>query len=255
MTAANTGHANGSALEPMVRKLEYRGQFSDSDRVALRGLPHVVKTFEQHHFVVRERDQATHSCVLLSGFAIRHKIVGGGFRQIVAIHMKGEMVDVQNSLLGKADHSVQMLTLGKVAMIPREEIVRIAFERPAVGKAMWIDTLVDGSIFREWIANVGRRDARTRIAHILCEFGLRLKHAGLGDETGYALPMTQEQLGDATGLTSVHVNRTIKTLEAEGLIERATPRSITVGDWKKLAGVGDFDSGYLHMKEDDPVLA
>jgi CRP-like cAMP-binding protein len=148
-----------------------------------------------------------------------------------------------------------MLTAGKVAMIPREEILGIAFERPEIGRAMWLDTLVDGSIFREWIANVGRRDARTRLAHLLCEFGMRLQHAGLGEETSYTLPMTQEQLGDATGLTSVHVNRTIKSLEAEGLIERVSPRSITIGDWKKLAGVGDFDSGYLHMKPDDPVLA
>jgi CRP-like cAMP-binding protein len=148
-----------------------------------------------------------------------------------------------------------MLTAGKVAMIPREAIVQIAFERPDVGKAMWRDTLVDGSIFREWIANVGRRDARTRLAHLLCEFGLRLKHAGLAEETDYDLPMTQEQLADATGLTSVHVNRTIKALQAEGLIGRVSPRSITIGDWKKLADAGDFDSGYLHMKEDDPVLA
>ena len=254
MTTAN-GQPRKSVLEPMVRKLEYRGRFSQADRAALLALPHVVRTFEQHHFVVRERDRATHSCLLLSGFAVRHKIVGGGFRQIIAIHMKGEMVDLQNSLLGKADHSVQMLTRGEVAMIPREEIERIAFERPAVGKAMWIDTLVDGSIFREWITNIGRRDARTRIAHVLCEFGMRLKHAGLGEQEGYTLPMTQEQLGDATGLTSVHVNRTLKSLEAEGLILRLSPRAITIGDWKKLAGVGDFDSGYLHMQENDPVLA
>jgi CRP-like cAMP-binding protein len=244
-----------SALEPMVRKLEYRGQFSPSDRAAMLALPHVVKTFEQHHFVVRERDRATHSCLMLSGYSVRHKIVGTGHRQIIAIHMKGEMVDLQNSLLGTADHSVQMLTRGQVAMIPREEIVRIAFERPEVGKAMWLDTLVDASIFREWIANVGRRNARTRVAHLLCEFALRLKHAGLGEENDYNLPMTQEQLGDATGLTSVHINRTIKSLEREGLIDRVSPRSITIGDWRKLAEAGDFDSGYLHMREGDPVLA
>jgi CRP-like cAMP-binding protein len=192
---------------------------------------------------------------MLSGFSIRHKIVGGGFRQIVAIHMKGEMVDLQNSLLGHADHSVQMLTDGQVAMIPREEIVQLAYDRPAVGKAMWIDTLVDGSIHREWIANVGQRDARTRVAHLLCEFGMRLKHAGLAEETGYELPMTQEDLADATGLTAVHINRTIRALEAEGLITRSSPRAIVIGDWKLLADAGDFDSDYLHMRQDDPVLA
>lgn len=255
MTAYNSQQLNGSALEPLVHKLEYRGNFSAADRAALLALPHVIKSVENNHYIVRERDQATHSCLMLSGFSVCHKIVAGGFRQIVAIHMKGEMVDLQNSLLGTADHSVQMLTAGKIAIIPREEIVRIAFERPVIGKAMWTDTLVDASIFREWIANVGRRNARTRIAHVLCEFCMRLKHAGLGEETGYALPMTQEQLADTTGLTSVHVNRTIKSLEAEGLISRSSPREITIGDWKTLAEVGDFDSNYLHMKQDDPVLA
>jgi CRP-like cAMP-binding protein len=115
--------------------------------------------------------------------------------------------------------------------------------------------LVEGSISREWIANVGRRNSRERIAHFLCEFGLRLSHAGLAEEQNYELPMTQDQLADTTGLTPVHVNRTLKSLEAEGLIERASPKSIRIGDWKNLADVGDFDSGYLHMKEDDPELA
>ena len=239
----------------MVRKLAYWHKLDSADRAALLELPHTLKSIEQHHYIVRERDCAAFSCVLLSGFAVRHKIVGGGYRQICAIHMKGEMVDLQNSLLGTADHSVQMLTPGRVAMIPREAITRIAFERPAIGKAMWIDTLVDASIFREWIANVGRRDARTRIAHVLCEFALRLKVAGLGEQTGYQLPMTQEQLGDSTGLTSVHVNRTLKSLEADGLIERVSPRSITIGDWKKLAETGDFDSNYLHLREGESALA
>jgi CRP-like cAMP-binding protein len=244
-----------SALEPLVRKLGYWQKLDTADRAALLALPHAIKPLEQHQYIIRERDRATHACVMLSGFSIRHKIVGGGYRQIVAIHMKGELVDLQNSLLGIADHSVQMLTAGQIATIPRDEILRLAFERPAIGKAMWSDTLVDASIFREWIANVGRRDARTRIAHVLCEFALRLKLAGLADGHGYQLPMTQEQLGDTTGLTSVHVNRTLKLLESEGLIERLSPRAITIGDWKRLAEVGDFDSTYLHLHEGEPALA
>lgn len=237
-----------------MRKLEYRGKLSPDDRSAVLALPFVLKALERHQFIVRERELATHSCVLLSGFAVRSKIVVSGNRQILSIHIKGETVDLQNSLLKVADHSVQMLTGGKVAMIPREEMLRIAFERPVVGRLMWEDTLVDASIFREWIANIGRRDARTRIAHLLCEFSLRLKVAGIGDQTGYELPMSQEQLGDATGLTSVHVNRTIKALERDGLIDRVSPRSIHIGDWRRLADVGDFDSNYLHLPAGEPAL-
>ena len=255
MTTANTGPPGPSTLEPMLRTLEYRHSLDNADRAAVLGLPHTVRALEHNHYIVREFDRANHSCVLLSGYAIRHKIVAGGARQICSVHMKGDIVDLQNSLLGVADHSVQMLTAGKVAMIPREAVTNLAFERPSVGKAMWTDTLVDGSIFREWIANVGRRDARTRVAHILCEFSLRLKVAGLGEQNGYEMPMTQEQLGDATGLTSVHINRTLKGLEADKLITRTTPRSIIVGDWRKLAEAGDFNSAYLHLHHADPALA
>jgi CRP-like cAMP-binding protein len=232
----------------------YWGEFDVDDEKALLNLPHRTKRVERHGYIVREREKTTHSCVLLSGYAIRHKIVVGGARQIVAVHMRGDLVDLQNSFLGTADHSVQLLTDSEVAFIPREEIKKLGFERPNVGMAMWHDTLVDGSVFREWIANVGRRGARARIAHLLCEFSLRLKVAGLGEETDYELPMTQEQLADCVGLTPVHVNRTLKALEADNLITRKTSRGITIGDWKKLADAGDFDSNYLHLRKGEPAL-
>ncbi|HWT11625.1 MAG TPA: Crp/Fnr family transcriptional regulator [Allosphingosinicella sp.] len=233
----------------MLRKLEYSGSLSDGDQAAVLALPHSLKTIEPQAYIVREGDRPTHSCLLRSGFVYRHKIVADGGRQICAIHMAGDMVDLQNSLLGLADHNVQALTRAEVAFIPREAIHQIAFERPAVGTAMWLDTLVDGSIFREWIANVGRRNARTRLAHLLCEFALRLEAAGLGRHNDYTLPMTQEHLADCTGLTPIHVNRTLRGLDADGVISR-THRSVTVDDWKRLAAEGDFTSGYLHMRED-----
>jgi CRP-like cAMP-binding protein len=246
----------------MVNKLAYwaredswLGEFDEADEQALLALPHRTKKIERLGYIVREREKTTHSCVMLSGYAIRHKIVAGGARQIVAVHMKGDLVDLQNSFLGVADHSVQVLTESEVAFIPREAIRKLGFERPKIGMAMWHDTLVDGSIFREWIANVGRRDARARMAHLLCEFSLRLKVAGLGEATDYELPMTQEQLADCVGLTPVHVNRTLKSLEAEKLIDRKSSRGIVIGDWKKLAEAGDFDSSYLHLPVDEPALA
>ncbi len=251
---SGTLDSTGSPLERLLRRLESRHAFDDEDRRAFLALPHSVKSMEPHSYIVREFDRAEYSCVLLDGFAMRHKITAGGQRQILSIHMKGDFVDLQNSLLRTADHSVQMLTAGQIAMIPRQEIEAIAFERPNVGRAMWIDSLVDGSIFREWIANVGRRDARTRVAHLLCEFSLRLKVAGLGEQTNYDLPATQEQLADATGLTSVHINRTLKQLQQEGLIVRSTARSIEIGDWKKLAAVGDFNSAYLHLQDGEGAL-
>ena len=245
----------GMELQPLLKKLSYWQPLDAEDQAAILALPHAIRNCEAGNYIVREHDRAENACVILSGFAIRHKIVGGGHRQILSVHMKGEAVDLQNTLLRTSDHSVQMLSRGAVALIRRDAVEQLAFERPAVGKAMWIDTLVDASIHREWVANIGRRDARTRIAHLLCELSLRLKVAGLGQQDNYEMPMTQEQLADATGLTPVHVNRSIKSLEAEGLIERSSPRSITIGDWRKLADFGDFNSQYLHLRDGEPALA
>ena len=243
-----------SPLLPMVRKLAYWSELDAVDEAAILALPCRTRKIERYAYIVRERERTTHSCLIVSGFAIRHKIVAGGARQIVAVHMKGDMVDLQNSFLRVADHSVQTLTASEVAFIPREAIKTLAFNRPNVGMAMWFDTLVDASVFREWIANVGRRDAHARIAHLLCEFSLRLKVAGLGTATDYELPMTQEHIADCVGLTPVHVNRTLKQLQAEKLITRTSSRSVTIGDWSKLAEAGDFDSTYLHFAEEEKVL-
>jgi len=241
-------------LQPLVDRLNYWVPLDEADRAAILALPHTVKTVEAHNYLVREFDRAVCTCLLTDGFAVRHKIVAGGHRQIVSIHMRGEFVDLQNSILGIADHSVQMLTKGRYAQISSDLIKELAAKRPNVGLAMWTDTLVDGSIFREWIANVGRRDARARVAHLLCEFALRLKVAKLGKVENYELPMTQEQLADATGLTPVHINRTIKQLQAEGMIDRSGPRSIRIGDWQRLADAADFNSNYLHLHSNEPAL-
>jgi CRP-like cAMP-binding protein len=233
-------------LEPMVRKLQQYRPLDDSDQEALRALPYRLITLRPHEYIVREGDRPRNSCLMVSGFSFRHKVAGNGGRQIFSIHMQGDLADLQNSLLGIADHNLQALTRVEAAMIPVEAIQDIAFTRPAVGRAMWYETLVDASIFREWTLNVGRRDARTRTAHLLCEFALRFEAAGLGERCNYELPMTQEQLADALGITSVHTNRTLMGLGEDGLIERHQ-RSVRIVDWPRLMKVGDFDRAYLHL--------
>ncbi|HEX8257922.1 MAG TPA: Crp/Fnr family transcriptional regulator [Allosphingosinicella sp.] len=238
---------DSSPLQPMLDKLERHVRFQEEDRAAMLALPHTLRTVEPSKYIVREGDRAENACLLRSGFAFRHKTVGDGGRQIVAIHMKGDLVDLQNSLLRTADHSVQALTEAEIALIPRRAIVELCARNAIVAQAMWLDTLVDGSVFREWIANVGRRDARSRTAHVLCEFAIRQESAGLGERGEYELPMTQEQLADVLGLTPVHVNRTLKSLEADGLISR-NKRSVTIGSWENLRAAGDFSPAYLHLE-------
>jgi CRP-like cAMP-binding protein len=230
---------------PMVRKFERRARLAEEDRDALLALPHQLRRVSAGGHIIRDGDKPDYCCLLLSGFAFRHKITGEGGRQVLSLHLAGDFVDLQNGLLEVSDHNVQMLTDGDVAFVPREAIKALALERPAVGVAMWVDTLVDSAIFREWVVNVGRRDARTRIAHILCEFSLRLEEAELAKDHRYELPMTQEQLADAVGLTSVHVNRVLRQLGEEGLISR-NKRAITIEDWARMRDAGDFNERYLH---------
>jgi CRP-like cAMP-binding protein len=233
-------------LDPLVRKLQQWGPLNAREREAVRALPCKVRLMQPGEYIVRERDRPTHSSVIISGFAFRQKVVADGGRSISAIHMRGDMVDLQNSLLGFADHSVQTLNSCSVGLIPRAAVKELAFAMPNVGMTMWYDTLVDASIFREWIANIARRNAAARIAHLLCEFGVRLEAAGLGAKLAYELPMTQEQLADCTGLTSVHVNRTLKLLEANGDITRSA-RHVAIADWQKISATADFQSEYLHL--------
>lgn len=233
-------------LSPMAKKLQLWKQFTAEECAALLALPHEVEEISASGYIVRDGQKADHSCLLISGFAFRQKVTRNGGRSICAVHMQGDVVDLQNSLLGVADHSVQALGRATTARIPRKAILDLALAHPNIGMAMWYDTLVDGSVFREWILNNARRDAQTRIAHLLCEFGIRLEALGLGERTSYEFPLTQEQLADATGLTPVHVNRSLRELEERGLVTR-TARYVVVAEWRSLKHAGEFDQTYLHL--------
>jgi CRP-like cAMP-binding protein len=232
-------------LSEMARRLDRLAPLSASDRAAMLALPYSLRSVPAATHLVRDGERPQACCVLIAGFACRYKLTGEGERQILAIHMRGEFVDLQNMFLGRADHSVQTLTDAEMAVIPNTAIRELALSRPTIAQALWTDTLVDASIFREWMVNVGRRDSRGRVAHILCELALRLEQAELGRNDRFELPMTQEQLADAVGLTSVHVNRVLKQLGAEGLISRDR-RTIRIDDWRGLRAAGDFNDRYLH---------
>jgi CRP-like cAMP-binding protein len=235
-------------LHALVQHLEVVSPLSEEDRQAILALPYKLRTLEAGTYLIREGDPPHRCCVLVSGLSFRQKLTGDGARQIIAIQIPGEAVDFQNLLLGVSDHSVQMLTRGTVADVSRAAFQEISLTRPGVGRAIMMTTLIEASIFREWVLNIGRRSARSRLSHLLCEFACRLELVGLAPDHGFELPMTQEQLADATGLTSVHVNRVLKALEAEGLIAR-NRRNISFPDWRRLQDVGDFNPRYLHIGE------
>ena len=233
-------------LELLLDNLELRSPLAEEDRQAILALPYSLKSLAPGSYAVREGEPPTGCGVLVSGFAYRQKLTGDGGRQILSIHIPGEALDFQNTFLNVADHSVQMLTRGHLAIIPRADIQRIARSSAAIGHAILVNILVDASIFREWILNVGRRDAKSRLAHVLCELAVRLDAHGLADDMGYHLPMTQAELADALGLTPVHLNRVIRSLEVDGLLVRSK-RDISFPDWERMRDIADFNDRYLHL--------
>lgn len=243
---------SSQGVECVLRRLETRGPLSPEDREAVRALPLNYRTLEPATYLVREGEPPQICALLLTGFAYRHKVTGEGERQIMSVHLPGEFLDLQNSLLEVADHNVQALTRSDIATVPVAAIRKLGQEHPAVGRAMWIETLIDASIFREWIVNVGRRDSISRISHLLCELALRMEAAGLARDLSYEIPMTQEQIADCTGLTPVHVNRVLKELGRMGLIEREK-RSVSIMDWDRLQEIGDFNTRYLHFDVGGPT--
>jgi CRP-like cAMP-binding protein len=237
-----------TALELLARKLNLHHRLSDKDVAAIVALPHRIRKLEAQSYTLREGDRPERCAVLVSGFAIRHKLTGEGSRQILSINIPGEPLDFQNTFLDESDHNVQMLTRGVVAEIPREAIEGLVATHAEIARAILVNALAEASIFREWTLNVGRRDARSRIAHLLCEFAFRLSAQKLNRNEVYELPMTQEQLADATGLTAVHVNRVLQGLQRDGLIERDR-RMIRFPSWLRMQDVADFNSRYLHMRD------
>lgn len=232
-------------LTPLVRRWSKHSDLTADDRDAILALPFTRKSFGKDAYVVREGQQATECTLLLKGFAYRQKLLRDGGRQIISFHIPTEFVDLQNGILGVADHNVLSVNRCEMALVPRSAMMDLIMERPALRLAVWIDTLVDASIFREWVVNVGRRSSRSRLAHLLCELALRLEWIGAEKQGVFDFPLTQEQLADATGLTAVHTNRTLQSLRREGLIQ-LTSGNLQVLDWARLREAADFDELYLH---------
>jgi CRP-like cAMP-binding protein len=245
--------ANISPLVRMIDKLALHAPVSVEDRVSLLDLPYASRFFEAGSYLLRDGDTPDQCGMLVSGLAYRHKISVEGLRQIVSIHIPGEIYDLQQLHLATADNNVQALTRCEVVTISHKALRRLAAERPSVAHALIVTTIVELSMSREWLLSIGRRDARTRIAHLLCEFAFRFDKHGLPPGQAYELPTTQEQLGDILGLTAVHVNRILKGLVDDGLIVHSK-RGVSIPDWEVLVAEAGFNSRYLHMNPPDATV-
>jgi CRP-like cAMP-binding protein len=239
-----------TAIDHALRCWGQRSGLAEPDLAALRMLPFARRTVERDAFIAREGEEPTYCSLILEGCAFRQKVVRNGTRQIISFHFPGEFIDLQSCLLAVNDHGVQALGACSLAVVPRKALLALIAQRPVLARAAWLDTLIEGAIVREWVVNVGRRNARARIAHLLCELAIRLESTTENGKA-YHLPLTQEHIADATGLTSVHTNRTIQALRREGLFSLASGR-LVVHDWKALRSIGDFSELYLHRDVGQP---
>jgi CRP-like cAMP-binding protein len=183
---------------------------------------------------------------VLEGFTCRYKLLPDGRRQIASFHISGDFVDLHSFLLKQMDHAVATLTPCKMGTLAHEAIKDITERYPRLTRALWWDTVVDGAIFRQWMIGIGRRTALGRIAHLLCELHARLHAVGLSENDSYAFPVTQTELGDALGLSTVHVNRVLQELRGKGLIS-LRGGTLAIHDPVALRDVAAFDPAYLYL--------
>ena len=239
-----------SAHERLLRKLKSIAELSPNDERAVARLPLTLETRPADTDIVRDGDRPSQCCLIVEGFACRYKITPGGRRQIMSFHIPGDVPDVQSLHLRTMDHSLGTLTPCRLAFVTHASLRDLLLRHPRVADAFWRDTLIDAAVFREWMVGIGRRSAYQRIAHVLCEMLVRLKAVGLAKDHSYALPITQDELGDALGLSSVHVNRVLQELRDQGLIVLGGGR-VSAPDWEGLKAAGEFDPTYLHLDRED----
>jgi CRP-like cAMP-binding protein len=230
----------------LLRKLEQILALTNAERRTIEELPERVLHVQRSEDILNGSGPASVH-LIRTGIAARYTLLGEGQRQITAFLVPGDCCDLRALLMGNMDHSVAAFAPCDVAVVPHQRLFAVIDKHPRLALALWGDTLLDAAIHRDWVANVGRRPAYARIAHLLCEIWFRLKSVGLSHDHVFDLPLTQGDLGDATGLTIVHVNRTIKQLREDGLIRMSKGRVVQLLDWQRLTEVAEFDPAYLRV--------
>jgi CRP-like cAMP-binding protein len=230
-------------LQLFLDRLTTRSVLSDEERQAILGLPTRASQVNANRDFVRIGERVDHCCLIVEGVMGRFGQTSEGARQITALHVRGDVADLHSVVRPVGTSAIQALSTTTVLRISHADLRKVAARFPAVAEAFWRDCMVDAAVLSQWVVNVGRRDAKTRMAHLLCEMAVRTG----GDRTpqlNYSFPVTQSHLADMTGLTSVHVNRTLKLLREDGLVD-VRARAVQIFDWDRLKALGEFDADYL----------
>jgi CRP-like cAMP-binding protein len=236
----------GEDLLPLLRKLESIGDPSEAEHQALASLRPTIKMFGAREDIVREGERPSIVCLILEGFACRYAMVPSGRRQIMSLHIPGDIPDLQSLFIKVMDHTLATLVPTKVALISHEAMRGLIDRNHRIAHLLWRDSLVDAAIFRKWIVGIGRRSAYARFAHLVCEFAMRMHAVGLMEANMCVMPFTQADIADALGLSNVHVSRVLGRLRKQGLFTWQDG-VLTIKNWKRLQKAAEFDPSYLQL--------
>lgn len=239
--------ADADPVRRLFLKLRARDALGEEEEQVLRAAVSDVQDFPAGKTLVRAGAPLTHSLLVVEGLLSRFKDLSDGQRQIQELHVAGDFADLHGFLLKRLDHNVGTLSRARIALVPHDALRRITEEHPHLARMLWFSTLLDAAIQREKILSVGRRAALARVGHMICELAVRLDLVGLATDHSFALPLTQLDIGDATGLTSVHVNRMLKQLRDDGLVT-FRGGAVQIHDWARLQQVAEFDPSYLYLE-------
>ena len=233
-------------FEPLLQMLSHRDVLSDYERELVAGLKRRIVRIPKGGELVATHSRPSESCLVLQGFTAREVYLKSGERQITAIHVPGDFVDLHALTLKTMDHSVVALSDCEAAFVPHGELLRVIEKSQHLGRLFWLSTVIDAAIQRAWIAGIGRRSSVEHLGHLVCELFCRLEAGGWTDGQSFKFPITQPELADILGLSLVHVNRTLQDLRRRGLLVWKGG-TLTVPDLKQLAAMADFDPTYLNL--------
>lgn len=241
-------------MASLIRKLEHFVRLSQNDRAILdRAASERVRKFGPRVDIAREGDRPKDVQLILTGWACRYKQLEDGRRQVVSFFLPGDLCDLNIFILREMDHSIGTITPVSIADLSRDFFNEMSADHPRIITAFWWESLVTAAVQREWTMNLGQRTALERMAHLLCEIFFRLRVAGLTREDSCDFPLTQADLADATGLSKVHVNRTLQELRSAGLIA-LKGKMLAVPNLDRLMNAGMFNANYLHLDREGRQL-
>lgn len=234
-------------IDPLLRKLALRDPLGDAERAALSESFGRVRSHPGGATLVKQGSQPTESTLLLSGLAARIVTLQDGTQQITAMHVSGDFVDLHSFLLPRMDHSVVMLSGGQTTSVDHDRLREVCNAHPHLTRLLWLSTLLDSAIHRQWIVTLGRMDAVRRMAHLFCELYLRCDTVGATHDRGFEFPVTQSELADVLGLSAVHVNRTLQELRSRNMITWTGAR-LRIDNLEGLISMAEFDPTYLQLE-------